>query len=77
MLVGCGNGSGGSEVEVAVGEQKLTFTVEETGGFQNFVTKVIGEMNVEKAGRHSLTVKPLKKPGVAVMDLRQVRLVPK
>ena len=37
MLVGCGNGSGGSEVEVAVGEQKLNFTVQETGGFQNFV----------------------------------------
>ena len=77
MLVGCGNGSGGSEVEVTVGEQKLTFTVEETGGFQNFVPTTVGTLTLEKAGRHLLTVKPLKKPGVAVMDLRQVRLVPK
>ncbi|MGI8978674.1 MAG: sulfatase-like hydrolase/transferase [Pirellulaceae bacterium] len=77
MLVGCGNGSGGSEVEVASGEQKLTFTVEETGGFQNFVPRTIGEVTLDKAGRHSFTVKPVKKPGVAVMDLRQVRLLPK
>jgi arylsulfatase A len=77
MLVGCGNGSGGSEVEVAIGEQKLNFTVQETGGFQNFVPRTIGAIALEKAGRYSLTVKPLKKPGLAVMDLRQVRLLPK
>ncbi|MCE9527640.1 MAG: sulfatase-like hydrolase/transferase [Planctomycetales bacterium] len=77
MLVGCGNGSGGSEVEVAIGEQKLAFTVQETGGFQNFVPRMIGEVNLEKAGRYMLTVNALKKPGVAVMDLRQVRLLPK
>ncbi len=77
MLVGCGNGSGGSEVEVAVGEQKLSFTVQETGGFQNFVPRTIGTVTLEKAGRYSLTVRPLKKPGLAVMDLRQVRLLPK
>jgi arylsulfatase A-like enzyme len=77
MLVGCGNGSGGSEVEVAVGEQQLNFTVQETGGFQNFVPRAIGAVTLEKAGRHLLTVKPVKKPGPAVMDLRQLRLLPK
>ena len=77
MLVGCGNGSGGSEVEVASGEQQLTFTVQETGGFQNFVPRTIGAVTLDKAGRHTLTVKPVKMPGAAVMDLRQVRLVPK
>lgn len=76
LLVGCGNGSGGSEVQVATGNQKLTFTVEETGSFQNFVPRVIGALTLAKTGRHTLTVKPLNKPGVAVMDLRQVRLVP-
>ena len=77
LLVGCGNGSGGSEVEVAIGEQRFNFTVQETGGFQSFVPRTIGAVNLEKAGRYSLTVKPLKKPGPAVMDLRQVRLLPK
>lgn len=76
MLVGCGNGSGGSEVAVAVGEQQLQFTVEQTGGFQNFVLRAIGKLTLDKPGRYTLTVKPLKKPGVAVMDLQQVRLLP-
>jgi hypothetical protein len=76
ILQGCGNGSGGSEVEFAVGEQKLAVTVEETGGFQNFVRREIGMLELAQPGRYTLTVKPLKKPGVAVMDLREVRLLP-
>ena len=39
ILQGCGPGSGGSQVELAVGDQKLTATVEETGGFQDFVAR--------------------------------------
>jgi arylsulfatase A-like enzyme len=77
LLVGCGNGSGGSEVNVVVGSQTLTFTVEQTGGFQNFVPRTIGQVQIDKAGRHSLEIRPQKKPGPAVMDVRQVRLVPK
>jgi hypothetical protein len=76
LLIGCGNGSGGSEVEVAVGGQTLTLTVQETGGFQSFVPRKIGTVAIEKAGGHTLTVKPVKKPGAAVMDLRQIRLIP-
>jgi arylsulfatase A-like enzyme len=76
ILQGCGNGSGGSEVEFAVGEQKLAVTVEETGGFQNFVRRDIGVLDLNQTGRFTLTVKALKKPGVAVMDLREVRLLP-
>ncbi|MBI3865426.1 MAG: sulfatase-like hydrolase/transferase [Planctomycetia bacterium] len=77
ILQGCGTGSGGSEVEFAVGEQKLLVTVEDTGGFQKFVRREIGTLKLDQPGRHTLTVKPLKKPGVAVMDLREVKLVPK
>jgi arylsulfatase A-like enzyme len=76
VLQGCGKGSGGSEVEVSVGESKFTFTVEDTGGFQMFKARDVGELTIEKAGRHTLTVKPKTKPGVAVMDLRQVVLKP-
>ncbi len=74
ITYGCGNGSGGSEVEFAVGAQALTFKVEQTGGFQAFVKRDIGEMSFEKAGRYTLTVKPKSKPGPAVMDLPQVVL---
>lgn len=77
ILQGCGTGSGGSEVEFAVGEQKLKLTVKETGGFQNFIARDLGAVKFDKAGRYTLSVKPKTKPGVAVMDLRQVKLTPK
>ena len=75
ILQGCGDGSGGSQVELAVGDQRVTTTVEETGGFQNFVARRIGTITIDRPGRHTLSVKPLSKPGAAVMDLRRVRLL--
>lgn len=74
ITYGCGTGSGGSEVEFAVGAQQLTFKVEQTGGFQTFVKRDIGELTFDKPGRYTLTVKPKSKPGPAVMDLPQVVL---
>ncbi|MFM8272278.1 MAG: sulfatase-like hydrolase/transferase [Gemmata sp.] len=76
VLQGCGKGSGGAEVELAVGDAALTFTVKDTGGFQAFEAREVGALKVEKAGRHTLTVKPKSMPGPAVMDLRQVVLRP-
>lgn len=75
-LQGCGKGSGGAEVEFAIGDQKLTMIVQDTGHFQNFVPRDLGTVKFEKAGLYTLTVKPKTKPGVAVMDLRQVTLKP-
>ncbi|HXG47678.1 MAG TPA: N-acetylgalactosamine 6-sulfate sulfatase (GALNS), partial [Methylomirabilota bacterium] len=74
ILQGCGRGSGGSEVELAVAGQSLRFVVEETGHFQNFIPREIGRVTIPRAGRHTLTVTPKTKPGPAVMDLRQVKL---
>ncbi|HUE74798.1 MAG TPA: sulfatase [Pirellulaceae bacterium] len=76
LLVGCGTGSGGSTAVVQIGEQKLEFTVQETGGFQQFQPLSIGRVTLKAAGRHSLAVRCLRKPGPAVMDLREVRLKP-
>jgi hypothetical protein len=73
-LQGCGKGSGGSTVEFKVGDSQATFTVKDTGGFQMFEPVPVGQITIPKAGRQTLTVKALKKPGVAVMDLREVRL---
>ncbi|MCU0705547.1 MAG: sulfatase-like hydrolase/transferase [Fimbriiglobus sp.] len=76
LMQGCGKGSGGAEVELSVGESKTTHTVKDTGGFQAFEKLAAGTLKIEKAGRHTLTVKAKTKPGVAVMDLRQVVLTP-
>ena len=73
-LQGCGKGSGGAEVDVWVGDQRLAMTVQDTGGFQNFVTRDLGTIQLD-AGRHTLSVRPRTRPGIAVMDLREVRLL--
>jgi len=77
ILQGCGKGQGGSEVEMDVGTETLRFKVEDTGHFQNFKPRVIGTVTIPEAGYEILTVRPLSKPGIAVMDLRQVRLIPR
>lgn len=75
ILQGCGKGHGGSEVELSIDDQSLRFIVEDTGHFQNFVPRTIGAVHLTDPGRHAMRVKPIHKPGVAVMDLRQVRLI--
>ncbi len=76
LLQGCGTGSGGSEVELSLAGSKLKFVVMETGGFQKFMARRLGVMEVKEAGRQAFTIRPLSKPGVAVMDVREVRLRP-
>jgi hypothetical protein len=76
VLQGCGKGHGGSEVAVTVGEQELTFVVEDTGHFQNFKPRVIGRVKIAERGNSTLAIVPIKKASVAVMDVRQVRLIP-
>ena len=73
ILQACGKGSAGSEIEVAIGKEKLTTKVEETGHFQRFVPRTIGAVSLE-AGKATLAVRALTKPGGAVMDLRRVML---
>jgi arylsulfatase A len=71
VLQAAGKGSGGAEIEIAVGEQKTKLKIEETGHFQRFVPRTAGVMKLD-AGPATLTVRALSKPGVAVMDLRRI-----
>jgi arylsulfatase A-like enzyme len=73
ILQACGKGSGGSEVEIAVGPRLLKMTVVETGHFQRFVPRNVGRLSLE-AGPATLTVRARSKPGAAVMDLRRIVL---
>jgi hypothetical protein len=72
---GCGQGSGGAEVAVIAGDQRLTFTVQDTGHFQHMIQRTIGQVDLT-TGKHTLAVKPQTKPGPAIMDLRRVVLRP-
>ena len=72
----CGEGSGGSDYTVTIGNQTLTDKVPDTGAFTNFVNRRIGTMKLDKPGNYTVSVKPLTKPGLAVMDLRAIKLIP-
>lgn len=76
VLQGCGKGHGGSRVSVFVNGEKLTFTVEDTGHFQNFKPRIVGAVTIPEAGVSTLKIVPIDKKSVAVMDVRQVRLIP-
>jgi arylsulfatase A len=76
VLQGCGAGQGGSQVVVSLAGQTLPFTVKDTGHFQNFVERDIGQVRIDRAGDYTLAVRPLKKAAAAVMDLRSVTLRP-
>lgn len=77
ILQGCGKGQGGSKAVIDVAGQQLPLTVEDTGHFQNFKPRIVGEVTLDKPGKYVLKVVPTHKAGVAVMDLREVRLLPK
>lgn len=76
ILQGCGLGHGGSEVHFEIGRQTLPMIVQETGHFQNFVWRTIGAVDLTETENATLKIVPRKKAAAAVMDVREVRLVP-
>ncbi|MFN0130752.1 MAG: sulfatase-like hydrolase/transferase [Verrucomicrobiales bacterium] len=75
VLQGCGQGNGGSEVEITIGEKSLRWNVRETGHFQQFIPLTIGEVDL-KAGPHTLAIRCLRKARNAVVDVRRVVVRP-
>ena len=73
---GCGTGQGGSDVKVVVGGNEIPFVVEDTGGFQAFKPRIVGEVIIDNPGRKTLEIRVVKKAKAAVMDVQQVRLIP-
>ncbi len=54
----------------------MTATARDTGGWAKYVTELIGTLVVPHAGEGTVSVRLQSKPGVAVMDLSEVRLIP-
>lgn len=73
--VGCGT-NGGSLVHFEVNGQTLPLTVPATGHFQKFIPQDLGVVTFDQPGRYTVSVKPQKKEGVAVMDVRRIDLQP-
>jgi len=73
---GCGQGQGGSEVAVLAGNERFTFVVEETGHFQIFLPRRVGRVSFANPGNYKLALKPQHKQASAIMDIRQLQLLP-
>jgi alpha-L-fucosidase len=75
----CEPESAGATYQVMVGEgggnRAVNGTVDSTGGWETFTSAALGEVELP-AGRQTIRVRALSKPRLAVMNLRQVRLVP-
>ena len=81
ILQGCGTDQGGSNVRILLtshGKQvdELTFAVEDTGHFQNFKQRRIGQLRVPADGAYQLEIRPKNIANKAVMDVRKVILTP-
>ena len=61
---------------MAVGQSKVTGKVVGTGAWNKFTTATLGEIQID-GGAQQVIVKPTTMPRQAVMNLKQIRLVPK
>jgi hypothetical protein len=80
ILQGCGAGQGGSEAEIAVSQAgtvlaPLPFEIEETGHFQNFKWRTVGQLELKSAGTYELKLAAIKIANAALVDVRAIHLV--
>lgn len=76
ILQGCGGGQGGSRISLAIGDSEVETTVQETGHFQNFRWRDLGPISLQAASDIDVSLRCVTKAKAAVMDVRQIRLVP-
>jgi alpha-L-fucosidase len=77
MVYACETNSAGSEFTLTVGDQTLTGRVvgtDEKAG--TYKTLIVGMVNIQKSGTLAVALKPMKKSGSIVMNLRTVVLRP-
>ena len=71
----CEPGSEGSTFAVSVNGQSITGTVASTGAWQTYQTMTLSG-TITLSGTNIVTLKPLSMPHYAVMNLRQITLIP-
>jgi hypothetical protein len=72
---GCGPGNEGSEVEVWINDEKRTFTVADTGGFQSWKSVDLGMIELPE-GDHRVVINPVSKAKAAVLDVQKLVFTP-
>jgi len=74
LRYGCGQGQGGSQIELRIGRQTIPFEVAATGGFQAWRNVQLGRIRLPASAALRLTIRTKRKAHNAVMDVRQVTL---
>ena len=77
LTYACEKGSAGSEFEIEAAGTRLRGKTASTGAWNKFETVGIGTVDLKESGKCKLTITPLTKPGLGVMNVRQVVLRPK
>ncbi|MEN6306167.1 MAG: glycoside hydrolase family 38 C-terminal domain-containing protein [Anaerohalosphaeraceae bacterium] len=73
----CEAGSQGSAFDIALGSSTLSAQIaEDTGTWYDLEFLKLGDLKAEQAGNQVLMLKPTRKPGLAVMNLVWLRLIP-
>lgn len=65
-------GYAGSTYQVTIGDQKLTATMDASGGWTEFKRRSLGEIKIAKAGQYKLTIKPISIPNGAFGNLKMI-----
>jgi alpha-L-fucosidase len=66
----------GARVSISLTDAILEIALPATGGWDQFKSIAVGQFNVPKAGRYTLTVKPVELKNGVIMNLRRVVLRP-
>ncbi len=76
LTYACGPDCAGSDVDVTVGDQKVSGHIESTGSFDDFKKISLGEIVIAKSGAAVVTIKATKMQAAAVMNLSEIKLTP-
>jgi alpha-L-fucosidase len=72
----CDPASAGSDCVLVIGDKQATATVAATGGWDDFATDTVGEIQIDRPGPVNVIVKATSKPGMGVVNLRAITLRP-
>lgn len=73
---GCHPEARGAVVELSLGSWHQQHTLKATAGMRDFQPRVIRELKVDQPGRHTLTLKLVRPPSRALVELRSIVLRP-
>jgi alpha-L-fucosidase len=72
----CAPDGGGSTYQIAIGDEKLEVITAATKSWADFTTMTVGQIKVSQTGPATVVIKPIKKQGIAMLNLRTLTLKP-